>query len=289
MTGSGEQHIGSVPMAFPPGHFYSPIGDVAAIDAQAGRIWAVTDQVRSLVPLKPQLDWLAMLQSHYSAVLPWGQESVEGLRFHHGQFYFWGTDALVWFGVLHQMRPRRVVEVGSGHSSHLLLDVNEQQFDNAMELTFIEPYPERLHGALQGVDRDRITILDRPAQDVPLDVYESLDSGDVLFIDSSHVSKCGSDVNHLFFEVLPRLADGVLVHVHDIFWPFEYPKGWIERGRSWNEAYLLRALLMDSRRYTPMLFVDQVLREAPDAFAPERGLHPEIGAHGSFWMRVGQS
>ncbi len=80
-------------------------------------------------------------------------------------------------------------------------------------------------------------------QDVALSTFDELEAGDLLFIDSSHVSKIGSDVNFLFFEVLPRLKAGVYIHVHDIFWPFEYPHSWIVEGRAWNEAYLLRALL----------------------------------------------
>ena len=78
-------------------------------------------------------------------------------------------------------------------------------------------------------------------------MFEKLEAGDVLFIDSSHVAKTGSDVNYLFFEVLPRLRRGVRVHVHDIFLPIEYPRDWvIDENRSWNEQYVLRALLMFS-------------------------------------------
>ena len=80
-------------------------------------------------------------------------------------------------------------------------------------------------------------------QDVDLKEFDKLKSGDVLFIDSTHVSKIGSDVNYLFFEILPRLHRGVYIHIHDIFYPFEYPKDWIDEGRAWNENYILRAFL----------------------------------------------
>ena len=80
-------------------------------------------------------------------------------------------------------------------------------------------------------------------QDVALSTFSGLRRGDILFIDSSHVAKIGSDVNHLVFTVLPALQSGVLVHFHDIFFPFEYPQAWLAEGRAWNEAYLLRAFL----------------------------------------------
>jgi hypothetical protein len=87
-------------------------------------------------------------------------------------------------------------------------------------------------------------------QAVPLSVFENLEAGDVLFIDSSHVAKTGSDVNYLYFEVLPHLREGVFIHIHDIFLPNEYLKAWvITENRSWNEQYVLRALLMYSTMF----------------------------------------
>jgi len=286
MNPQHDEHAGRAPMAFPPGHFYSPIADIDAVQRDADRIWSDDTAASSVMPVEPQLELLRRLQGHYCDLLPWTAQQQRGLRFYHGQFFFWGTDALVWFGVLLEFRPRRVIEVGSGHSSHLLIDVNEHLCNGDMVLTFIEPYPERLQSALADSDADRIEILPMRVQDVPLARFESLQAGDVLFIDSSHVSKCGSDVNHLFFEVLPRLSDGVLIHVHDIFWPFEYPRHWIEKGRGWNEVHVLRGLLADSRRYQPLLFVDQLLQLHSECFEPERALHSEVGAHGSFWMQV---
>jgi hypothetical protein len=93
-------------------------------------------------------------------------------------------------------------------------------------------------------------LLELKVQDVQLAEFARLQAGDILFIDSSHVAKTGSDVLHLYFEVLPRLAPGVRIHVHDIFLPFDYPRRWVlDENRSWNEQYLLRALLMYSSRF----------------------------------------
>ncbi len=99
-----------------------------------------------------------------------------------------------------------------------------------------------------------MTLIEAPVQDVPVEKLTDLVAGDVLFIDNSHVAKAGSDVLWLFLHVLPRLAPGVRVHVHDVFWPFSYPEGWHREGRSWNEAYLLRALLTDSPGWRIELF-----------------------------------
>jgi hypothetical protein len=87
-------------------------------------------------------------------------------------------------------------------------------------------------------------------QDVPLTVFDQLEQGDILFIDSTHILKTGSDLHYELFHILPRLRPGVFIHFHDVFYPFEYPPEWvIEQNRSWNEAYALRALLHETKRY----------------------------------------
>jgi hypothetical protein len=94
-------------------------------------------------------------------------------------------------------------------------------------------------------------IIAKPVQEVGLDRFASLDAGDILFVDSSHVAKIGSDVNHILFEILPRLPQGVLIHFHDMFYPFEYPREWLElESRFWNEDYLVRAFLQHNTAFT---------------------------------------
>jgi hypothetical protein len=145
--------------------------------------------------------------------------------------------------MLRRLRPRHVIEVGSGYSSAAMLDTNDKFLDRQVNFTFIEPYPGRLNSLLTESDRQRCKIHMNRVQDVPLDVFRQLEANDVLFIDSSHVVKIGSDVRHLLWEVLPRLAAGVMIHVHDISWPFEYAADWVLRGNAWNEAYFLRTFL----------------------------------------------
>src|SRR5262249_46147907 len=126
-------------------------------------------------------------------------------------------------------------------------------FDDAIEITAIEPYPELVQ-TLLGPRASTVQIVGRPLQEVDPAVFAALAPGDILFIDSTHVSKVGSDVNRIVFEILPILNEGVTVHVHDIYYPFEYPKEWIMQGRYWNEAYLLRAFLQYNRAYRIELF-----------------------------------
>ena len=145
------------------------------------------------------------------------------------------------FTMIQILRPSQVIEVGSGYTSAMLLDLNEIYMDKSMTLTFIEPYPEKLKELLK--PDDDIKLLQQRLQDVPMEFFETLYSGDVLFIDSIHVSKEGSDVYYRFFEILPKLRRGVVVHLHDIFYPFTYPHDWVVNGRVWNETYLLRAFL----------------------------------------------
>lgn len=231
----------------PPGHYYSPLPDLASVRRHAARVFGAEASAGDL----PGIDLREEEQLHLLEVLggvtdrmPFPDVPTDGFRFHLDNEYFGYADAAVLFSMLMTCRPRRIVEVGSGYSSAAMLDIDDRFFGGTLDLTFIEPYPDRLRGLLADSDPARCTIVESPVQDVDPAVFAQLQAGDVLFIDSSHVAKMDSDVLHLLFRVLPSLADGVVVHVHDIPWPFEYPQRWLEQGKAWNEAYLLRAFLM---------------------------------------------
>lgn len=184
--------------------------------------------------------------------------------------------------MIRHFQPKRIIEIGSGHTSALMLDTNERFMNQQTELTFIEPYPKRLHSLLKETDRTNCIILETPVQDVPASYFEQLQENDFLFIDSSHVSKIGSDVNHIFFDVLPVIKTGVIVHFHDVFWPFEYPLAWIKQGRAWNEAYLLRAFLQYNECFEIILF-NQYLCSCFPEFYQQRTGSTQTG--GSIWIR----
>ncbi|MFE5566266.1 class I SAM-dependent methyltransferase [Amycolatopsis japonica] len=232
----------------PPGHFYSPFPAKEEIDRRAAALFDV-DARPEAVDLR-EADQIALFGelADLAADLPFTAEPNERHRyFFDNPEYSW-ADAITLHTMLRHLRPRRVIEVGSGYSTAMTLDTIEGWLDDT-ELTCVEPNPQLLESLLRPGDGERVRILGKPVQDVPVETFQALEAGDVLFIDSTHVVKAGSDVNYLFFEVLPRLPDGVWIHLHDVFFPFEYPMTWLTEGRAWQEDYLLRAFLMYNDRF----------------------------------------
>ena len=133
-------------------------------------------------------------------------------------------------------------------------------------------------------DAGRVTLVERRVQEVPLETFAALGAGDVLFIDSSHVSKIGSDVNRLYFDVLPALAPGVFIHIHDVAGNLEYPREWFDEGRAWNEQYLLRAFLMHNAAYRIELFTGWLFNTR-HAWFRERMPLCARGGGGQLWLR----
>lgn len=237
-----------------PGHYYSPIPSMSdalkAVEHSAGRTTLPGIDLREAGQTE-LLDTFAPM----AASIPFGPPGADtGCRYHYGNTWFDACDAVILHCMLRHLRPPRLIEVGSGYSSAVTLDTNDRFLDASTTITFIEPNPCRLNTVLRGEDRSRHTVIQRPVWDVPMETLVSLRAGDVFFIDTSHVMKSGSDVQFLFFEVLPRLAPGVIIHLHDIFWPFEYPADWFRMGRAYNEAYLVQAMLSFSRGYEMLFF-----------------------------------
>jgi hypothetical protein len=159
------------------------------------------------------------------------------------------ADAMLLFALLRVVRPRRLVEVGSGHSTRFAkaaLDLNRAEGGDAQHLC-IEPF-ESLWLEQMG-----ITVIRKPVEDLAVDFFRELGSGDVLFIDSTHVVRPGGDVLHLIHHVLPHLPQGVIVHIHDVFTPRDYPARWQQRRWFWTEQYLVEALLIGNERYRIIL------------------------------------
>src|SRR5450756_1321944 len=154
-------------------------------------------------------------------------------------------------------RPPRSTQSRSSAASDVykrqMLDTVERFQDDGVRLTFIEPYPGRLRSLLRAEDAKSCTIVEKTVQNADLNLFTALEAGDILFIDSSHVSKAGSDVNYLLFEIFPRLKPGVWIHIHDIFSGFEYPDAWLKEGRAWNEDYIIRAFLQFNDSFEIML------------------------------------
>jgi predicted O-methyltransferase YrrM len=240
-----------LPTAHPLGHFYSPIVDPDDARNDAARLWP--EQPRPVLGVDfDDAHHAFVLGTLFPTFYPLfdypeegvADEELAGYYVRNSQFSW--LDARALFVLFQHWHPRRIVEIGSGYSTLLMDDINRRFLAGTARITSIEPFPRPFLSAMA----DRIELKVSRVQDVPLSAFDALEAGDVLFIDSSHVAKTGSDVNFVFFEILPRLAAGVRVHVHDIFLPMEYPRDWvIDENRSWNEQYVVRALLMFSTRF----------------------------------------
>src|SRR5262249_8888975 len=240
----------------PPGHFYSPIPALDEVRRDEQRVFAPLPRELPGITLNEdrQLAMLDELQPYYDSLPFKAEKKSNNLRYFFKNVNYEYSDAIFLHCMIRHARPRRIIEVGSGHSSCVMLDTNELFFDNRIACTFIDPRPQDLRRLLRDDDLGRIEILDRRLQEITLDRFRALEANDILFIDSTHVAKIGSDVNYIFAEILPALCPGVYVHFHDIFYPFEYPKEWIYQGIAWTEAYLLRAFLTFNRAYEIVLF-----------------------------------
>jgi len=226
----------------PAGHFYSPLPSLDEVEAH--RLKTSRHDLIPGVDLQ-EVEQLALLEQFkpFYRTIPFRDGPAPGLRYKYQNSSFPNGDAIALHCMLRHLKPSRFIEVGCGNSSCVTLDTVEQFLDNKVKLTFIEPYPQFFNSLVFPQDLERVTLIPSRLQDVPLAVFEELGPRDILFIDSTHVAKLDSDVNHFLFEIFPRLKPGVFIHIHDVFFPFEYPQEWLEEGRGWNEQYILRAFL----------------------------------------------
>jgi len=196
---------------------------------------------------------------------------------------FSSVDGEILYGIVRLIKPQIIIEVGSGHST-LLFSKAILKNNNNCKLITIEPYPKNIikHG-FPGLTK----LIDKKVQDVDISLFNELNENDIFFIDSSHVLKVGSDVQHIFFNVIPILKKGVFIHIHDIFLPAEYPKKWIKE-KYWfgNEQYFLRAFLMFNTVFKIIwagsymhLKHPKVLKEVFPSY------NEKVNWPGSFWMK----
>ena len=268
--------------------YYSPLNDLAFLEENRD-LWQGRGMPRGVDwDLDAQLEFVRRLApTIVDELADVPQEMPPGPPSYHWHNDFWtGGDALVHYGLLRDAKPRRVVEVGCGWSSLLMaraLARNEAEGSPRTIVDQVEPYVRKeLLRALPDHWNLHETILQR----APLELFEALGEGDVCFYDGSHVARAGSDVNWFFFEILPRLAPGVIVHLHDVFWPYDYPEQWIfERGQTWNEQYVLQAFLMYNREFEPIVANCAVFMGRPDEMEELFTSLPVIRSGCSVWLR----
>lgn len=192
--------------------------------------------------------------------------------------YFSSPDAEVLYCMIRHHFPRRIVEIGCGNSTRISrLAIEDAGIETT--LSCVDPHPrEDVCDIADEVHPVRVEALARR------DLFDSLASGDILFIDSSHDVKIANDTVHLYLEVIPRLASGVLIHIHDIFLPYEYRRDWLlERAMAFNEQYLVQAMLQESDRYE-ILWAGYHLQRTMADF---RGYFAHLGERTaqSLWLR----
>jgi hypothetical protein len=272
--------------AFAPGHFYSPIVDPEALQSRRHVLWPTT------APEVIGIDFKEANQRFFAendmrragASFDYGDAEGDPGRYHLNNGLFGGHDALALVAMLQKYRPKQIIEIGSGYSSLLIANELAQDPTHDAEFVCVDPFPRpfihdlrKKSGAISRLNAEKV-------EELPVSFFSGLEANDVLFIDSSHVAKTGSDVNFLFFEVLPRLAPGVVIHIHDIFLPCDYPAHWVlDLGFCWNEQYLLRALLMRSTAFE-VLFGSAFAELAfPELL--KMAWRRDVSGGSSFWMR----
>ena len=223
------------------------------------------------------LDWnerlglslLAELSKYYNEY----EYILESGKFDDSGQYGW-LDAALYYCIIRHFNPKNIIEVGAGDSTRL---ATLAASNNGVNLTSIDPF------AAESIDK--VTrVIRKPVQEIQISEFKTLQRNDILFIDSTHVCKIGSDVNYLFLDVLPNLNPGVLIHIHDIFLPLEFPKEWVmELHRFWNEQYLLHAFLISNRDFEILFGIGYMLLHHRDFLLKIYG-SKRLGG-GSFWIR----
>lgn len=270
-------------------HFYEPVPDTR--DLTAGIFGRERMPAGIDIDDRRQIELVEEFAGRFRAEYEMFPEQARP----HTRFYlrnntFEEVDAEILYCLIRSVRPSRIIEIGSGFSTVLMAQAIERNCrEGASEcaLISIDPYPSRV---VRGIGSGSMQLIGKPVQEVGAALFETLGENDILFIDSSHVLKIGSDVQYEFLEILPRLRAGVFVHVHDIFIPREYPESWVRQNRwFWSEQYVLEAFLAYNRafevvwagRYMHLRHPHTLAR----AFPSYRPGQTDRSWPASFWMR----
>ena len=269
-------------------HFYSPIPDTQEL-GETVELWAKESELPGInMNLEAQLQMLETVFAKYKKELNFAVDKTDNpCEFYLNNAGFGLEDAGTLHCMIRHFKPRTIIEVGSGNST--LVAARVSLMNNAEEKTLkliaIEPYPrEYLKKGIPGLNQ----LIIKKGEQMEVNFFDQLHENDILFIDSSHVVRTGNDVNFLYLEVLPRLKKGVVVHIHDIFLPYNYPAGGILNEQVfWSEQYLLQAFLCFNSSYEVLFgnycMISKYLEKMRAVFTPPPGYHRHGSA--SFWIR----
>jgi predicted O-methyltransferase YrrM len=195
---------------------------------------------------------------------------------------FGAGDAELYYLLIRDRKPKRIIEIGSGYSTKLsLLALEKNQGEGVKcSLTCIEPFEMPFLDSLKGV-----TVIRNQVETLPISLFENLEANDILFIDSSHIIRPGDDLLFIYFQILPILQKGVLIHIHDIFTPRHYPLEWLtQKMRFWNEQYLLEAFLYNNTGFKILFTANHLVKSDFDV-AKKTLIHLKDDSEpSSFWM-----
>jgi len=264
-----------------PVHYSSPVPDTRALP---DRLWAGPRELGGAIDLNlpGQLEFLRRVSgwSGELADVPFEAEGRPGFFWNNTQLY--RTDAALYYSTIRAFQPATVIEIGGGYST--MIAARAAAANGSTELVCVEPEPnDELRRGFPGLSR----LIELPVQEAGAALLSTLGPGDVLFVDGSHVAKTGSDVSFLFLEVLPKLPGGTLVHVHDVFTPWEYPEHWIKAQQQfWTEQYLLEAFLLFNREFEILCLTHYLGETQPEAVRDSLALPADVPAGGcSAWLR----
>ncbi len=269
-------------------HYFLPIPDERDLDE---RFWTAES---ALVGLDLDVDaastWVRGLGSWFDEFrTTFPVRAAEPGSFHLINGSFMAVDAHIYYALIRALKPQTIIEIGAGHSTAVALEAAmRNRADGALSrIVAVDPHPDDWLRSSTDLE-----LIPEKVQDVSLDLFTSLNAGDILFIDSSHILRWGGDVQYEYLEILPRLTKGVLVHAHDIHLPGNYPRVYHDSHLWWNEQYLLQAFLAFTTKFEvvwPAAYMGRRASGLLDEMFPElremRAAYP-ASEPSSFWMRV---
>jgi len=270
-----------------PVHYYQPIPDPRELKDE---LWQRKSEMIGIeIHDEVQLNLLAHFVTSYKSEydhFPKEKTSIPH-QYYINNDAFLSVDAEILYCMIRYFKPERIYEIGSGFSTFIAAQSiiqNMRETSKECELIAFEPYPNLiLQKGFPGLSQ----LINAPIQSVPILQFLKLTENDILFIDSSHVAKIGSDVVYEYLDIIPRLNNGVIVHFHDIFLPYDYPKDWtLYKHRFWNEQYLLQAFLAFNKKFEILWAGNYMSTRYPNRIAQSFSSYlPNKTLPGSLWIR----